>query len=93
MKLKLSIINLLVVIFTLFAPAAGAQGQEMNQLIDQLTGKLEAPQRNAAQLAQAYQEAIDYLLPLMSAEDVGSRYVPQITFQDLGSYASRPGHY
>jgi HEAT repeat protein len=42
-------------------------------------------------LAQAYEKAIDYLLPLMSAEDVGSRYRHQITLQDIGSYASRPG--
>ncbi len=91
MKLKLSIINLLIVSFTIFAPAVGTNGQEINEFIDQLTGKAEAPQRDAQQLAQAYQKAIDYLLPLMSAEDVRSRYNYQITFQDMGSFACRPG--
>ena len=91
MKPKLSIIKLLIVSFVLLAPAAGTYGQEINELIDQLTGKAEAPQRDAQQLAQAYQKAIDYLLPLMSAEDVRSRYNPQIAFQDIGSYACRPG--
>jgi HEAT repeat protein len=91
MKLKISIINLLIVSFVLLAPAVGTYGQEINELIDQLTGKTEAPQRDEQQLAQAYQKAIDYLLPLMSAEDVRSRYNPQITFQDMGSFACRPG--
>ncbi len=91
MKLKLSIINLLIVSFIILTPAVGTYGQEINELIDQLTGKAEAPQRDEQQLTQAYQKAIDYLLPLMSAEDVRSRYNPQIILQDMGSYAGRPG--
>ena len=91
MKLKLSITNLLIISFVLLAPAVGTYGQEINELIDQLTGKAQAPQRDTQQLTQAYQKAIDYLLPLMSAEDVRSRYNPQIAFQDIGSYACRPG--
>jgi len=91
MKLKLSTINLWIISFALVAPAAVTHGQEINELVDQLTGKAEAPQRDAQQLAQAYQKAIDYLLPLMSAEDVGSRYNHQITFQNMGSHACRPG--
>ena len=65
--------------------------QDMDVLLNQLQGKVEAPQRNAEQLAQAYEKAIDYLLPLMSADDIGSRYQHQITLQDMGSHASRPG--
>jgi HEAT repeat protein len=91
MKMKLSITNLLIISFVLITPAVGTYGQEINELIDQLTGKTEAPKRDTQQLAQAYQKAIDYLLPLMSADDVRSRYNPQITFQDMGSCASRPG--
>ena len=64
---------------------------DVDQLVNQLRGKAEAPTRNAAQLAEAYQKAIDYLLPRMSADDVGSRYDYQIMFQDLGSHAGRSG--
>jgi HEAT repeat protein len=46
--------------------------------------------RSAEQMAEAYQQAVNYLLPLMSAEDVGSRYQYQIELQDMGSYAARP---
>ncbi|MBN2182177.1 MAG: HEAT repeat domain-containing protein [Sedimentisphaerales bacterium] len=91
MKLKLTIIYLWIISFTLFAPAAGVSGHQTSELINQLTGKSEAPQRDATQLTQAYQKAIDYLLPLMSAEDVGSRYAPQITLQQIAFHASRPG--
>jgi HEAT repeat protein len=91
MKLKLTMINLWIVLLALLTPTGQAYSQQMDELIDQLTGKAQAPQRDAAQLTQAYQKAIDYLLPLMSADDVGSRFNPQITFQNLGSYASRPG--
>jgi HEAT repeat protein len=69
----------------------GAQAQTGEQLVAQLTGKAQGPARDAAQWTQAYQKAVDYLLPLMSAEDVGSRYAPQILLQDMGSYAARPG--
>jgi len=68
-----------------------AHAQTGEQLVAQLTGKAQGPARDAAQWAQAYQKAVDYLLPLMSAEDVGSRYAPQILLQDIGSYAARPG--
>jgi HEAT repeat protein len=73
----------------MMAAPTGAQSGE--ELVRQLCGKADAPARNAGQLAQAYQGALDYLLPLMSAEDVGSRYAPQILLQDMGSHASRPG--
>jgi HEAT repeat protein len=65
--------------------------QNTDVLLDQLCGKTESPQRNAEQLAKAYETTIDYLLPLMSADDVGSRYQYQIILQDIGSHASRPG--
>lgn len=71
--------------------AASAHAQSTDELINQLCGKAQAPARDAAQLAEAYQKAFDYLLPLMSAQDVGSRYAPQIRLQDMGSYAARPG--
>ncbi len=61
------------------------------ELIKQLTGKAEAPAREAAQLAESYQKALDYLMPLMSADKVEARYQPQILLQALGSYAARPG--
>lgn len=65
--------------------------QTGEELVAQLTGKAQGPARDAAQWTEAYQKAVDYLLPLMSAEDVGSRYAPQILLQDMGSYAARPG--
>ncbi len=68
-----------------------AHAQTGEQLVAELTGEVEGPVRDAAQLTEAYQKAIDYLLPLMSAEDVSSRYAPQILLQDMGAYASRPG--
>lgn len=71
--------------------ATAAQAETGEELVAQLTGKAQGPARNAAQLAEAYQTAVDYLLPLMSAEDIGARYAPQILLQDMGSYATRPG--
>jgi HEAT repeat protein len=92
MSRKLSIItNLIVVTLILLATAQGAYAQDIDELLNQLSGKAEAPARNAEQLAQAYEKAVDYLLPLMSADDVGSRYQYQITLQNICSYASRPG--
>jgi len=92
MSSKLSAIkNLAMVTFTTLTLTCGAYAQSGQQLVDQLRGKAEAPARSAEQLAQAYQQAVDYLLPLMSAEDVASRYEHQIALQDMGSYAARPG--
>ena len=71
--------------------ATAAHAQTGEELVAQLTGKAQGPARDAAQWTEAYQKAVDYLLPLMSAEDVGSRYAPQILLQDMGSYAARPG--
>jgi HEAT repeat protein len=75
----------------LLATAGNTYAQDMDELLNQLSGKAEAPARNADQLAQVYEKAVDYLLPLMSADDVGSRYQYQITLQNIGSFASRPG--
>jgi HEAT repeat protein len=75
-------------ILTLQSIVAGQTGED---LVGQLRGKAESPARNAEQMAEAYQKAIDYLLPLMSAEAVSSRYPYQIALQDMGSYAARPG--
>ncbi len=86
----LSIARYGIVLVALLAMATGAQAQDGAELVKQLCGKAEAPSRDAAQLAQAYQKAIDYLLPLMSADDVPSRYQYQIMFQDMGSHAARP---
>jgi HEAT repeat protein len=71
--------------------ATVAQGQTGDELVAQLTGKAAAPARNAAQLTEAYQKAIDYLLPLMSAENIGSRYAHQISLQNMGAYSTRLG--
>ncbi len=87
----LKIMNLTVGILIVFALAQGTYGQSAEELVNQLRGKAEAPERNAEQMAQAYQKAVDYLLPLMSADDVASRYQYQIALQDMGSYAARPG--
>jgi len=87
----LKIMNLTIGILIVFAVAQGAYGQSAEELVNQLRGKAQAPERNAEQMAQAYQKAVDYLLPLMSADDVGSRYDYQIALQDMGSYAARPG--
>ncbi len=80
-----------VVLLALVAFSHAALAQDGAELVKQLSGQTQAPTRDAAQLAQAYQTAIDYLLPLMSAENVGSRYNYQIMLQDMGSHASRPG--
>ena len=71
--------------------AAVAPAQTGEQLVAQLTGKAEGPARDAAQLTEAYQKAVDHLLPLMSAENVGARYAPQILLQDMSMFAGRPG--
>ncbi len=91
MKCKLSIIILSIVIFALFTVTSNLYAQDMGELLNQLSGKIEAPQRNAEQLTRAYQRAIDYLLPLLSTENAGSRFKHQIILQDIGSYAARPG--
>jgi len=92
MSSKLSIImNFTMVILALFATTQSTHAQDTSELLNQLCGKAEAPRRSTEQLAQAYEKAIDYLLPLMSADDIGSRYQNQITLQDIGSHASRPG--
>ncbi len=92
MSSKLSIItNLIMVILVLLATTQSADAQDTDVLLNQLCGKAEAPKRNTEQLAQAYEKAINYLMPLMSADDVGSRYRNQIVLQDIGSHASRPG--
>ncbi len=92
MSSKLSVIkNLAMVGIVVLATAWIAYAQNAEQLVDQLRGKAQAPSRSAEQLAQAYQEAINYLLPLISAEDVASRYEPQIALQDMGSHAARLG--
>ncbi len=85
------IMNLAMGILIVFAAAQGTYGQSAEELVNQLRGKAQGPQRSAEQLAQAYQKVVDYLLPLMSAEDVGSRYEHQIALQDMGSCAARPG--
>ena len=85
------IARLVTAAIALLAVPTVTRAQTTDDLIRQLCGKAEAPARNAQQLAEAYQKAIDALLPLMSADDVGSRYQHQIALQDMGSYAARPG--
>lgn len=80
-----------VVLLALFVFCGAAFAQDGEALVRQLSGRDEAPARDAAQLAQAYQTAIDYLMPLMSAQNVGSRYGYQIMLQDISAHASRPG--
>ena len=84
-------ISLIGVILVGLSIVTAAQAQTGDELVAQLTGKAQGPARDAAQWTEAYQKAVDYLLPLMSAENIGSRYTPQIMLQDMGSYAARPG--
>ena len=85
-----TIITLALVTLAIFAFSQTAQSQEGSVLLNQLTGKAEAPARNAEQLTEAYQNVIDYLIPNM-AEASRSQYDWQLALQNLGSYASRPG--
>ena len=85
------LITLVMVIVALFAFTKTAQSQEGMDLLNQLTGKAEAPARNAEQLTEAYQKVIDYLMPYMMDQNIRSQYQPQLALQNLGSYASRPG--
>ena len=85
------IITFAMVTLAILAFTPTASSQEGMELINQLTGKAEAPARNAEQLTEAYQKAIDYMMPYMMAQNVQSQYEPQIALQNLGSYASRPG--
>jgi HEAT repeat protein len=83
--------NLIGAILVGLSIVTAAHAQTGEELVAQLTGKAPGPARDAAQLTEAYQKAVDYLLPLMSAENIASRYAPQIQLQDMGSYAARPG--
>ncbi len=87
--LKLSLI--VAVTLALGVMTTNAPAQTGEELVDQLRGRAEAPARDAAELAEAYRKAVDYLLPLMSADNVVSRYTYQIMLQDMGSRAARPG--
>lgn len=82
---------LIGVVLVVLAIVTSAYAQTGEELVAQLTGKVNGPARDAGQWTEAYQKAVDYLLPLMSAENVSSRYNYQIMLQDMGSYASRPG--
>lgn len=92
MNIKSSkIIILVMVTLAILAFIPTAKSQEGMDLLNQLSGKAEAPTRNAQQLTEAYQKAIDFLIPYMMADNVSSQYEPQIYLQNLGSYASRIG--
>ena len=83
--------TLAVVLLALLLAAASVPAQDGATLVRQLAGKAEAPDRSPAQLAEACNKAIAYLLPLMAADDVASRYDYQIMLQDMASHAGRPG--
>lgn len=91
MRFRFSITYLIIAALVLFTFNADLKAQSNEELINQLRGKAETPQRDIEQLTEAYQRAIEYLLPLMSADDVGSRYDYQIDLQDICLYAARPG--
>lgn len=55
--------NLAMGISIVFAVAQRTYGQSAEELVNQLRGKAQGPQRSAEQMAQAYQKAVDYLLP------------------------------
>lgn len=92
MRNKLTItITAMLALFGAGLLTSAAQAQEMDALLRELGGKVDAPQRSEAQLTEAYQKAVAHLLPLMGADDVASRYNHQIALQDMGSHAARPG--
>ena len=80
------IITIIMVTLAIATFSHTAYSQDGMTLINQLTGKTEAPSRSAEQLTQAYQEAIDYLMPLMTSSNARSQYEPQLALQNLGSY-------
>ena len=79
--LRISVVAMTTLALSLTATSAVAQTTD--ELINQLCGRTPAPARNAAQLAEAYEKAFEHLLPLMSAQNAGSRYAPQILLQDM----------
>jgi len=72
-----------MMILALLAFTPTENSQEGQELLQQLTGKAQAPARNAEQLTEAYQKAIDYLMPLMTASDVRTQYDPQLALQNI----------
>jgi len=86
--LRISVVAMTMLALSLTATSVA---QTTDELINQLCGRTPAPARNAAQWAEAYEKAFEHLLPLMSAQNAGSRYAPQILLQDMGSHAARPG--
>ncbi len=89
--MKQWILKSAVIMIILLLSAMNGYAQNMDELIAQLCGKAEPPEWNSAQLTEAYQKAVNYLLPFMADEDVDTRYDAQITVQNMGSYAARPG--
>jgi HEAT repeat protein len=62
----------------------------MHETIEQLCGRADGGKLSAKKLTKLYDQALDYLIPLISQDDVGARYKPQILLQDMASHASRP---
>jgi HEAT repeat protein len=86
-----TIINLLIALSLLFSSISNVYAQNVEQLLKQLSGTTETPQRNAEQLTEAYQRTLDYLVPLLSSKDVRSRYDYQTILENICSYSTRPG--
>jgi len=91
MKNKRSNITTVFAVCIMLLMTGALFAQDTQTLLAQLTGDSQAPQRSAAQLETVYQTAIKAMVPLMSAEDVESRYAHQITLQYMAAHASRPG--
>ena len=91
MKNKRSNITFVFALCMMLLMTGALSAQDTQTLLAQLTGDSQAPQRSVAQLETAYRTAIKVMLPLMSAEDVESRYAHQITLQYMAAHASRPG--
>ena len=81
----LPLVPLLVAALSGPAPAA-----EPGDLIKEMTGEAEAPQRSAAQWKAAYETVVDHLLPGMGAGDVNQRGEAQRTFETIALSAGRP---
>lgn len=85
--MTLCIVLVTVATFSLAASAFG----DIEQIIKELSGEVQAPQRNAAELREAYAQALDHLIPVISDETVEDRFGLQLVLQNIGSHASQPG--
>lgn len=92
--------KLIVAITIVFIACAAAPAQnagtpatqaQTSAIIDQLSGKADAPKWSPEALAAAYQSALAELMPGISKEKVEEREKPQLALEAICVHASRPG--